>query len=150
MGRAAERVELARRAISAFEEVIEIENPNSIERDAAIQRFEFTFEAVWKAAKEVLFEREGIDSGSPKSVIRSCRETAILDAEQTLKNSEPFPYLCTQRTWERLYVTHEPTHQASRLTASSRSLPSLRARLSDSRATTGVARRSWRRRLPPE
>ena len=84
MGRAAERIELARRAMSAFEEVMGIENPSLIERDAAIQRFEFTFEAVWKAAKEVLFEREGIDSGSPKSVIRSCRETAILDAEQTV------------------------------------------------------------------
>ncbi len=70
--------------MSAFEEVMGIENPSLIERDAAIQRFEFTFEAVWKAAKEVLFEREGIDSGSPKSVIRSCRETAILDAEQTV------------------------------------------------------------------
>ena len=84
MGRAAERIELARRALSAFEEVMQIDKPSSIERDAAIQRFEFTFEAVWKAAKEVLFEREGIDSGSPKSVIRSCRETAILDAEQTV------------------------------------------------------------------
>ncbi|WP_035119617.1 HI0074 family nucleotidyltransferase substrate-binding subunit [Cohnella panacarvi] len=83
MGRSAERIELARRALSSFEEVMRIENPSLIERDAAIQRFEFTFEAVWKAAKEVLYEREGIDSGSPKSVIRSCRETGILDTEQT-------------------------------------------------------------------
>jgi hypothetical protein len=30
------------------------EQPGPIERDAAIKRFEFTFETVWKAAKDVL------------------------------------------------------------------------------------------------
>lgn len=70
--------------MSAFQEVMRIENPTTIERDAAIQRFEFTFEAVWKAAKQVLYEREGIDMGSPKGVIRSCREVGILTEEQTI------------------------------------------------------------------
>jgi nucleotidyltransferase substrate binding protein (TIGR01987 family) len=84
MGRSSERITAARKAMSAFEEVMKIEEPNTIERDAAIQRFEFTFEAVWKAAKEVLFEREGIDAGSPKGVIRSCREVGMLTQEQTI------------------------------------------------------------------
>lgn len=84
MGRSIERIEAAKKVMLAFEEVMQIEKPTSIERDAAIQRFEFTFEAVWKAAKEVLYEQEGIDVGSPKGVIRSCRELAILTEEQTV------------------------------------------------------------------
>jgi nucleotidyltransferase substrate binding protein (TIGR01987 family) len=84
MGRSSERIEAARKAMLAFQEVMQIEKPTTIERDAAIQRFEFTFEAVWKAAKEVLFEREGIDVGSPKGVIRSCREVGIFTQEQAI------------------------------------------------------------------
>lgn len=84
MGRLNERIEAAKKAMSAFQEVMRIETPTAIERDAAIQRFEFTFEAVWKAAKQVLFEREGIDAGSPKGVIRSCREVGILTEDQTI------------------------------------------------------------------
>jgi nucleotidyltransferase substrate binding protein (TIGR01987 family) len=84
VGRSIERIEAAKKAMIAFEEVMQIEKPTSIERDAAILRFEFTFEAVWKAAKEVLYEREGIDIGSPKSVIRSCRVVSILTEEQTV------------------------------------------------------------------
>lgn len=82
MGRSGERIEAARKALAAFQEVMRIEKPSLIERDAAIQRFEFTFEAVWKAAKDVLLEREGIDAASPKGVIRSCREIGILSEEQ--------------------------------------------------------------------
>jgi hypothetical protein len=81
MGRSSERIEAARKAMLAFQEVMQIEKTTTIERDAAIHRFEFTFEAVWKAAKEVLFEREGIDVGSPKGVIRSCREVGIFTQE---------------------------------------------------------------------
>jgi nucleotidyltransferase substrate binding protein (TIGR01987 family) len=84
MGRADERIDSARKALSAFQEVMSIESPSSIERDAAIQRFKFTFEAVWKAAKEILYKREGLDVGSPKGVIRSCREIGILTEEQSI------------------------------------------------------------------
>lgn len=84
MGRSGERIAAARKAMSAFQEVMQIEEPTAIERDAAIQRFEFTFEAVWKAAKEVLFEREGMDVGSPKGAIRSCREVGVLTQEQAI------------------------------------------------------------------
>ena len=38
-------------------------------RDAAIQRFEYTFELTWKLAKKTL-EFNGITSTSPRSVIR--------------------------------------------------------------------------------
>ncbi|NMA02562.1 MAG: DUF86 domain-containing protein [Clostridia bacterium] len=63
---------------------MEIINPDSIERDAAIQRFEFTFETIWKTAKDWLYVREGLDIGSPKSVIRACREVGIFTDEEAL------------------------------------------------------------------
>ena len=37
----------------------------------SVQRFEFTFEAVWKAALIYIKEIEGLDVGSPKGVLRN-------------------------------------------------------------------------------
>jgi len=79
-----ERLAVAQNALDRFEEVMAITNPNALERDAAIQRFEFTFEALWKAAKAFLVVREGIDTGSPKGVVRSCREVGLLDDVQAI------------------------------------------------------------------
>ena len=85
MARLVERLEAADRALARLNEVLAIAEPTPLERDAALQRFEFTFEAVWKAAKNFLLEHEGIEAASPKSVIRSCREIGILsDEEATL------------------------------------------------------------------
>lgn len=85
MAKLVERLEIAERALERLSEALAIKNPNSLERDAAIQRFEFTFEAVWKTGKAFLLEHEGIEAASPKSVVRSCRELGILsDDEATL------------------------------------------------------------------
>jgi nucleotidyltransferase substrate binding protein (TIGR01987 family) len=51
---------------------------NDRERDGAIQRFEYTFELAWKTAKKVLAEA-GIDSQSPKSVIRDLGQQGLLE-----------------------------------------------------------------------
>ena len=40
-------------------------------RDATIQRFEYTFEALWKFLKEYLKEKEGIVSNSPKACFKN-------------------------------------------------------------------------------
>ena len=52
-------------------------------RDTAIQRFEYTFEATWKAAKIYLTRIEGIEAASPKKVIRTCFQIGILTDKQT-------------------------------------------------------------------
>jgi nucleotidyltransferase substrate binding protein (TIGR01987 family) len=85
MERLQERIVTALKALKAFESVMRIPEPSDIERDAAIQRFEFTFEAVWKTAKEMLYVVEGIDQGSPKGVIRSCREIGLLNDKETVQ-----------------------------------------------------------------
>ncbi|WKT85144.1 HI0074 family nucleotidyltransferase substrate-binding subunit [Thermosynechococcus sp. JY1339] len=55
---------------------------DTIIRDAAIQRFEYTLEAVWKAAQLYLREREGLDIASPKGVIRACLAVGLLTPEE--------------------------------------------------------------------
>ena len=85
MERLQERIMISLKALTAFESVMQITEPSDIERDAAIQRFEFTFEAVWKTAKEMLYVIEGIDQGSPKGVIRSCREVGLLNETETIQ-----------------------------------------------------------------
>lgn len=79
MERLQERLELARKTLSTLNEVITIHTPNAIERDATIQRFEYSFEAVWKAVKRHLNLVEGIDVSSSKAVIRASLEVGLLD-----------------------------------------------------------------------
>lgn len=64
------KAELFFKAMDAFEEVSSANVvPLAIQRDAAIQRFEFTFELAWKALKDFYFEK-GVDLNSPKDVFR--------------------------------------------------------------------------------
>lgn len=46
MERLKERLSTAQRALSSLQELSSLAQPSQIERDAAIQRFEYTFEAV--------------------------------------------------------------------------------------------------------
>ena len=54
-----------------------------IVRDATIQRFEFTLEALWKLAQRYLLLQEGLELGSPKGVIRGCFQAGLLEEEAT-------------------------------------------------------------------
>jgi nucleotidyltransferase substrate binding protein (TIGR01987 family) len=82
---------LARRTQARLAELSDRTSVSDIERDAAIQRFEFSFEAVWKASQLVLQEREGIAAPSPKSAIRSSLQVGILsepDARTALRMAD--------------------------------------------------------------
>jgi len=79
-----ERFAIARRALSTLQELLLLEHPSRVERDAAIQRFEYTCEAVWKTAQRYLLEIEGISVGSPKASIRASRDVGLLSDEQTV------------------------------------------------------------------
>ncbi len=76
------RLQTARKALQTLEE-LDLTQRDPIVRDAAIQRFEYTFEAVWKAAQAVLRERFGVVLASPKPAIRACRENALLTDSET-------------------------------------------------------------------
>lgn len=82
MERLKERLEQTRKALAALDEVLE--KPYSkIIRDAAIQRFEFTLETLWKLAQRYIFIHDGIDIGSPKGVIRGCFQSGLLDETES-------------------------------------------------------------------
>jgi hypothetical protein len=78
MDRLSRRLETARRALLTLEELAD-HPAGSIIRDASIQRFEYSFEATWKAAQAVLLERFGVDLGSPKPVVRASFENGLLN-----------------------------------------------------------------------
>lgn len=60
MGRVLERIQVAEKALATLKELAFLEDPSPVERDAAIQRFEYTFEAFWKALQAYLREKEGL------------------------------------------------------------------------------------------
>ena len=78
-----QKVNTARKALKTLQELLDKDRPSIVERDAAIQRFEYTFEAIWKAGKHFLREVEGIEIGSPKGVIRSFLQVGLLTEDQT-------------------------------------------------------------------
>lgn len=83
MEKVQERIKTAQRALAKLHELAVKSDLSEVERDALIQRFEFSFELLWKCVKEYLYVEEGIDAASPKKVIRCCRELGLLDEGQT-------------------------------------------------------------------
>jgi len=50
-------------------------------RDAVIQRFEFTFELVWKSLKLYL-ERQGLDCGGPRSTLKKAFAEGLINSQE--------------------------------------------------------------------
>lgn len=83
MASLSQRLQAAEKALASLQILTGVTQPDAIERDAAIQRFEYSVEAIWKVARHYLLEREGIDRASPKSVARACHEVGLLDSDAT-------------------------------------------------------------------
>ena len=91
MERVKERLQVARKAMKTLRELTDKPKLTDVERDAAIQRFEYTFEAVWKAAQIYLDEFEGLTANSPKSAIRASWQSGLIEektAQAALRMSE--------------------------------------------------------------
>jgi nucleotidyltransferase substrate binding protein (TIGR01987 family) len=76
----------AKRAIGTLREIL-MQPFSVIVRDAAIQRFEYTFEAYWKFIKEYLKIKEGIICNSPKSCFREVFTVGMINEDETIKLS---------------------------------------------------------------
>ncbi len=72
----------AQRALLTLAEVLQLP-VDTIVRDASIQRFEYTFESVWKLLKVYLQSQEGIVCNSPKSCFRHAFRAGLLSMEHT-------------------------------------------------------------------
>ena len=81
MERLKERLTIARKALATLEGAL-AEPKTALNRDAAIQRFEYTYETVWKAAQNYLNVVEKLTSGSPAAVVRGCFQAQLLSEDQ--------------------------------------------------------------------
>jgi nucleotidyltransferase substrate binding protein (TIGR01987 family) len=81
MERLQQRLEQAQNALKKLYDVLHVPE-SEIQRDAAIQRFEFTTEAVWKLVQLFLSELHGLAHNSPKTVMRACFTVGLLDESQ--------------------------------------------------------------------
>jgi nucleotidyltransferase substrate binding protein (TIGR01987 family) len=91
------RVALAQRAVTTLESVLH-EPKSELVRDAAIQRFECSFEAVWKATQRYLRDIEGVEAASPAAAIRAAHAIGLLD--------EPSARLALEMLGDRNLTVH--------------------------------------------
>jgi len=77
------KIEQTERALKTLDEILK-EPYSVVVRDATIQRFEYTFEILWKTLKEYLKEYEGIHCNSPKGCFREALKVGLLNEEQTV------------------------------------------------------------------
>lgn len=81
MERLTQRLGVAADALSTLQELLDGPLDDPVRRDAAIQRFEYSFEAVWKAVQRYLADIEGVEVGSPKQAVRVSFQVGLLSEE---------------------------------------------------------------------
>ncbi len=88
MARLNRRLAEAEAALATFDEAVAKASGSLIERDSAILRLIYTFEALWKACQQLLADREDTEVGSPNTAIRWARRLGWLsnaDAEAAIR-----------------------------------------------------------------
>jgi nucleotidyltransferase substrate binding protein (TIGR01987 family) len=86
--RVKEKRAIAYQALATLKKVVGKEKVSDIMRDAAIQRFEYTFEATWKAVQAYLREMESLEIASPKGIVRESFRSGILNEQNARKAME--------------------------------------------------------------
>jgi nucleotidyltransferase substrate binding protein (TIGR01987 family) len=77
-----EKIATFEQALKTFSEAL-LSHPSQLERDGAIQRFEYCFDLSWKTLKRVLEKRGILDVNSPRSVFSAAYAEKLIDDEQT-------------------------------------------------------------------
>lgn len=88
MDRLSQRLEDAAKASQSLKAALSTPAPSDLERDGTIQRFEYTFEAVWQAAQAFLQAEEGVIARSPRATLRALGETGLLTEAETVLSLE--------------------------------------------------------------
>jgi nucleotidyltransferase substrate binding protein, HI0074 family len=91
------RTEETEKALRTLKEISR-ESYSVVVRDAAIQRFEYTFEAFWKFLRDYLREAEGIRCNSPKSCFREALSAGLINEKQAMT--------CLEMTDDRNLTSH--------------------------------------------
>ena len=85
MTKAEAQIKQLEKATARLAEVLDMEK-NTINRDASIQRFEFTFDLAWKTLKEYLMDYLKIRCASPKKCFREAYRQSVIEYEQDWNN----------------------------------------------------------------
>ena len=91
MERLDRRLAEAAAALARLDELAGKSERSLVERDAAVLRLVFSFEAVWKACQKLLAGRENVSAASPNATIRAARNLGWLsdeDARAAIKLGE--------------------------------------------------------------
>jgi uncharacterized protein YutE (UPF0331/DUF86 family) len=75
------RLAEAEAALATLDEAVTNASRSLVDRDSAILRLIYTFEAVWKACQQLLGEREDTEVASPNTAIRAARRLGWLSDE---------------------------------------------------------------------
>ena len=70
-------------ALMNLKEALNVKTPSDLERDGAIQRFEYCYELMWKLAQRVLKDNE-IKTDTPKTVFRELGRLNWIDNVEEL------------------------------------------------------------------
>ena len=121
-----ERQTEVQNAIARLHEAIaETETP--IVRDAVIQRFEFTFELVWKAL-QLYLEHRGLECGSPRTTLKKSFAEGLIQTPEEADawfqmlddrnlTSHAYDEALAQRIYQQIVQKHAPllTRMAERI-----------------------------------
>ena len=126
-----QKLRSCQRALATLDEAVNM--PFSvIVRDASIQRFEYSFESLWKLLKAYLEQQEGVICHSPKRCFREALQVGLLSVEET--------ETCLVMTDDRNLTSH--TYIEAIAEAIYRKLPSylvvMHTLLANVRARTGL------------
>lgn len=98
------------KALTALSEALAAEK-TSLNRDATIQRFEYSFELTWKLLKRYLSENASLKEGSIKNVFRESAKLGLLNHVENW-----FEYLQARNLTSHTYneKTAEATYEAAK------------------------------------
>ena len=81
MERLDRRLDEAGAALATLDELATKPNRSPVERDSAVLRLIYSYEAVWKCCQKLLASLENISAGSPNATIRSARDLGWVSDE---------------------------------------------------------------------
>lgn len=84
------------------------ESESPIVRDACLQRFEFSYELLWKTLKIFLEEIHGVRAVSPRQVFKEAFALSIIDEELTfvemIESRNTLSHTCNEEQAAKIYV----------------------------------------------
>lgn len=80
---------------------------NQLDKDGAIQRFEFVFELLWKTLKDYAEDKGRLDASSPKDAFRVAADLGLIDNPQVwfdfLKNRNTAAHIYSEQSANEVY-----------------------------------------------